>query len=211
MGTSARGCTASATATLSQYPRLLTMGPSDTTIWLGNAAQIYGAGAVTYSWLPATTLSDATTAMPVATPLVTTLYNLSATDGNQCVEQGSVIVRIRAVPVFQAPPDEGVCKGFAVKLTSKNGSGYVYSWSPTEGLSDPAAPAPYAGPVDSTTYFLHINDSVCHVYDSNFAVQVYVRPSPVLTLSKDNDIDCAVHTAQLHVTGGAFYTWAPVD
>jgi gliding motility-associated-like protein len=96
-------------------------------------------------------------------------------------------------------------------LTSGNGPGYVYLWTPVTGLSDPSSPAPVAGPDETIAYTLQISDSTCSTYDSSFAVQVTVYPSPVLTVRKDNDIDCSVHSAQLHVTGGLFYVWSPAQ
>jgi gliding motility-associated-like protein len=36
-----------------------------------------------------------------------------------------------------------------------------------------------------------------------------VKPVPVITAEKDNDIDCSVHTAQLRSAGGISYTWTP--
>jgi gliding motility-associated-like protein len=104
-----------------------------------------------------------------------------------------------------------VCAGFDVKLSSQNGPGFVYTWTPATGLDDPSSPAPDARPEATLTYTLHINDSTCAAYDSSFAVEVVVRPSPVITAEKNNDIDCAVHTAQLRADGGVSYQWLPVS
>jgi len=208
-GTSQRGCIASATTTISLYPKMLADGPADTTICKGDAAPLYASGGLTYSWSPALLLDNAASATPFATPTTSTLFHVLITDANQCQEQDSVLVEVRPVPTYHAPPDEAVCKGSSIPLNSQNGPGFVYSWSPGSGLSDSTAPYPVADPVDTITYSLHISDSVCSSYDSNFTVKVDVRPSPIVSVSKDNDVDCAVHTAELHVTGGAYYTWSP--
>ena len=210
-GTSVRGCVASATATINQLPELLMPGPVDSAICKGDRAQLYASGGINYSWSPAGLLDNASSATPVATPPGTTEFHLSATDANGCMEQDSVTIRIRAATVFKAPPDQSICDGLSVKLTSGNGPGFVYLWTPATALSDPSSPAPVAGPDETITYTLQISDSICSAYDSSFAIQVTVYPSPVLTVRKDNDIDCSVHSAQLHVTGGLSYVWYPAQ
>ena len=207
-GTSARGCIADTTVSINLYPKLLTIGP-DTLICRGDPARLYAGGGGGYSWSPAAGLDDPASATPVARPDTTTRYVLTLTDLNQCIEQDSVTVSVKAVPVFHAPPAEDVCFGFGVSLKSDNASGYVYDWSPATGLDDPSAPAPIAGPDASTDYTLHISDSLCAAYDSVFTVAVAVKPIPVIGTEKDNDINCSVHTAQLRASGAVSYVWTP--
>jgi gliding motility-associated-like protein len=207
-GTSARGCIADTTISITQYPRLLSISP-DTLICKGDPAQLYASGGGTYSWSPAAGLDDPASATPIARPGATTRYTLTLTDPNQCIEQDSVTVSVKAVPFFHAPPDEDVCIGFGVSLKSDNASGYIYAWSPATGLDNPFAPEPIASPVISIDYSLHISDSLCAAYDSNFTVVVIVKPIPVIGSEKDNDINCSVHTAQLRASGGASYVWTP--
>ena len=207
-GTSARGCIASDAITVNLFPRPLSASP-DTTICLGDAARLNAAGALIYAWTPVQYLDDPASASPLARPDRTTRFYLSTKDLNQCTETDSVTVSIRPVPVFQAPPDEIVCKGFGVLMHSLNNGHYIYDWSPPTGLDDPSAPYPIAHPDDGTVYTLHISDSVCSGYESSFTVQVTVLPSPVITTEKDNDIDCTIHTAQLRSDGGISYSWTP--
>lgn len=209
-GTSARGCTATATAGVTQLPLLLTLGPSNSLICRGDGVQLYAGGGGIYTWSPANLLDNAASASPVAKPTVTTRFYLSMTDVNLCAEKDSLIVQVRPQPEYKAPPDETVCAGFGVNLASRNGPGYVYTWAPAAGLDNASSPEPNARPDATITYSLHISDSVCAAYDSSFAVQVVVRPSPVIRAEKDNDIDCAVHTSQLRVSGGVTYQWSPL-
>lgn len=207
-GTSARGCMADTTITITQYPNLVSVAP-DTLICKGDAAQLYAAGGVTYSWSPAIYLDNPASPTPVATPDSTTSYILTATDINQCTELDSVTVRIKAVPVFIAPPDVTICAGFGVPLKSDNPAGYIYSWSPPTGLDNPSAPYPTADPAADIVYTLNISDSLCANYDSSFTIDVTVIPTPVITATAANNIDCSIHTAQLTATGGNTYSWIP--
>jgi gliding motility-associated-like protein len=211
-GTSARGCIADTTVSINLYPKLLSIGP-DTLICRGDAATLHaggGNGAI-YSWSPAASLDDPASATPVARPGGTTRYILTLTDANQCIEQDSVTVSVKTVPVFHAPPDEEVCIGFGVSLKSDNAAGYIYDWSPATGLDHPSAPDPIASPDVSTRYTLYIRDSLCAGYDSSYIIAVTVKPSPVIGIEKDNDIDCSVHTAQLKASGAASYVWTPAS
>jgi len=208
-GTSARGCTATATSTVTVFPESLTLGPEDSLICKGSQAQLYATGAAAYSWTPAASLTDPASATPVATLLAPTEFYLSAVDANNCTEQDSLFIGIRPMPTYAAPPDESVCAGFGVKLMNQNGPGYVYSWSPGTGLDSPSAPSPVASPAQTITYTLDISDSTCAAYDSSFAVEVTVMPDPVITVQKDHDINCSVHSAQLEAVGALYYTWFP--
>jgi gliding motility-associated-like protein len=180
-----------------------------TEICLHDSAQLNAFGGVSYEWSPSTGLNDPHIANPRASPAASTTYKVIITGADGCADSASITVGIRPVPVFQAPLDETVCEGLGVPLSSANGKNYVYRWSPATGLDNASAPYPVARPPANTRYTLRISDSVCTAYDSTFTVQVTVRPVPVITAEKENDIDCAVHMAQLKASGGVSYSWSP--
>ncbi|HEY4338150.1 MAG TPA: gliding motility-associated C-terminal domain-containing protein [Puia sp.] len=130
-------------------------------------------------------------------------------DLNSCAETDSVDIHIRPLPSFSAIPDEEVCAGFSIRLKSLNGPGFVYAWLPATGLNDATAPAPDAGPGSTTNYSLHISDSVCPAYSTDLTTTVTVKPSPVIEVAGDNDIDCSIHSAQLRASGALTYSWMP--
>ncbi len=210
-GTSARGCTASSSATVNQYPHLLSMLSKDTLICKGDAAQLNAnGGSGSYSWTPAAPLDNPGSATPLASPTVDTKFYLTLTDVNHCTEIDSQTVDVRPVAVFQKPADDSICTGFSTKLNvHDNNPGYVYMWTPSIGLDDPTAAYPVADPTATTTYTVNITDSICPAYTSTFDVKVTVKESPVITATKDNDLDCTIHSAQLHATGGISYVWMP--
>ncbi|MFT5778151.1 MAG: gliding motility-associated-like protein [Crocinitomicaceae bacterium] len=67
---------------------------NDTTISLGWVADLHGSGGDFYLWSPAATLDDAFIADPIASPLVTTGYEVLVTDLNGCTDIDSVIVTV---------------------------------------------------------------------------------------------------------------------
>jgi gliding motility-associated-like protein len=206
-GTSAIGCTADTSITITQYPSLITISP-DTLVCRGDAVQLHAGGGGTYQWSPAALLNDPASPDPTTLADSSVRFILMLTDINQCVEQDSVNVRVKPVPVFDAPPGQNDCSGYSVGLKSSNPPGYVYSWSPATGLNDPSTPYPIASPTSNITYTLMISDSLCPRYDSSFAVAITVIPSPVVTVTATN-IDCAIHTSQLKAAGATTYSWTP--
>jgi hypothetical protein len=70
---------------------------SDATIYIGYpplSTQLNATGGVSYSWSPATGLSDPNIANPVAQPAVTTTYTVTVTDANGCIDTDDVTVTV---------------------------------------------------------------------------------------------------------------------
>jgi gliding motility-associated-like protein len=72
-----------------------------------------------------------------------------------CVAKDSTRVIITG-PDLRVSPDTSICYGDAVQLYSSGG--YVYSWSPSSGLSDVSIPDPIASPVITTKYKIKTTD-----------------------------------------------------
>jgi gliding motility-associated-like protein len=66
----------------------------DITISLGNSVTLNGTGGATYSWSPTTGLDNPNISNPVASPLSTTTYVLTVTDGFSCASEDSVTVTV---------------------------------------------------------------------------------------------------------------------
>jgi len=210
-GTTPQGCSANDTIDVALfYPPYIRISP-DTAICSGDNIHLRieaGTGA-SFSWMPVALLDDPTSAAPVGTLSVDTMFHVSITDGNGCIEQDSVKVFIRPSPVFVQPLDLSVCDGFSGILGRNDYIHYVYSWSPATDLDDASAPRPVVTPSASGTYTVHISDSTCPRYNSDFLVNVTVKPNPVVKASKAHDIDCSQPTTQLNATGGVKYSWFP--
>ncbi|MDO6431418.1 LamG-like jellyroll fold domain-containing protein [Flavitalea sp. BT771] len=210
-GTSLEGCSANDTIDVALYYPPYIRISSDTAICSGDNIHLHveaGSGA-SFSWLPVALLDDPTSAAPVGTLSLDTMFRVSITDGNGCIEQDSVKVFIRPAPVFVQPLDLPVCEGFSGVLGRNDYIHYVYSWSPATDLDDASSPRPIVTPSASRQYTVHISDSTCPRYNSDFFVNVNVKPNPVVKASKAHDIDCSQPTTQLNATGGVTYSWFP--
>ena len=66
----------------------------DTSVDLGFSTVLTGSGGTSFSWLPAESLDNPFSAMPLSSPLITTTYVLTVTDDNNCSSSDSVEVTI---------------------------------------------------------------------------------------------------------------------
>lgn len=63
---------------------------SPTSIRAGETSQLNASGLLDYTWTPATDLSNALIANPIATPLISTMYKVKGKDANGCVGEGTL-------------------------------------------------------------------------------------------------------------------------
>jgi hypothetical protein len=99
------------------------------------ASPISGLSGITYSWNPATDLTDATIAQPLANPVDTATYALTVTlpvsGGGSCVTSDTVTIIPVSAPVADfAGPDHGICLGDSVSLGLPAEAGFTYTWAP---------------------------------------------------------------------------------
>ncbi|MBL7778416.1 MAG: choice-of-anchor L domain-containing protein, partial [Chitinophagales bacterium] len=105
---------------------------SDSTLCLGQSAQLNANGGLTYTWSPAAGLSSATVKNPIATPTVTTTYTVTMTWGS-CTKTASQTIYVsNPANIVNATPAGTICNGGTVTLTSAPTNGqspYSYLWS----------------------------------------------------------------------------------
>lgn len=103
--------------------------------------QLPGNAGVTYSWLPATDLSDAAAAQPLANPSSPVNYELTVTvpktGGGTCTTKDTVSVSPIAAPVTPnfAGADKAICLGETAAFGNTPEPGFTYTWSPGNYLS----------------------------------------------------------------------------
>lgn len=114
-------------------------------------------------WSPAAELDNAAVFDPQASPVTTTTFTLTVTDGNGCTASDAVQVLVSTDPPVDAGPDQSICAGDQVVIggnpTSIAGSTVI--WSPATGLSDVSAFNPTAGPVETTSYTVTVLNDTC--------------------------------------------------
>lgn len=73
-------------------------GPADTTVVLGEPLYLLGSGGATYSWTPATWLSNPSIANPVSLPENNITYHLLVTSKAGCQQSDSIRIKLYKVP-----------------------------------------------------------------------------------------------------------------
>ncbi|MBX7181518.1 MAG: PKD domain-containing protein, partial [Bacteroidia bacterium] len=147
-GTDGSGCTGTDTVVVTIGTITVSAG-LDQTVCNGSCVTLNASGATTYSWSPAAGLTGANTATPNACPVVTTTYVVTGSS-NGCTDTDTVTVFVTTPPNVTAGNDTTICPGGTAQLFATGG--LAYSWSPTNGLSNPSSSNPTANPTTTTTY-----------------------------------------------------------
>lgn len=176
----------------------------------GNSASI--AGVASYDWSPATALSCANCASPLANPQAFTIYTATLTLTNGCTISDTVA--ITPTVTATAKPDATICPGGSVQLGSPAQTGITYTWSSVSGspvatLSCTGCAQPVATPAVTTVYRLSASGSGCTVTDD---VQITLKSLPAFTISGNTSI-CTGSSASLSaapVAQNTNYQWSPV-
>ncbi|MFM7017121.1 MAG: gliding motility-associated C-terminal domain-containing protein [Bacteroidota bacterium] len=172
-----------------------------------------------YSWSPATNLSSSTISNPVVTisntssTPTTTTYILTTTL-NGCTNKDTVVVTANPYPVANAGNNVSICSGTSAPLGALSTSGYNYSWTPTNGLSNSAISNPVftltnTGNTPDTLHYVVLvsNNFTCSATDT---VQIIVRPVPTAVAGIDTSF-CSGGSGTIGSsnTSGYTYSWTP--
>ncbi len=202
-GTTASGCTASASVTITVKP-LPVLVTTPATICAGGSAPLSVSGAESYVWSPAGGLSCTACATPTASPAATTTYTVTGTGPNGCTAAKTLVVTVNPLPVVSAGNDREVCAGVPSTLTATGAA--TYEWSPAGGLSCTTCANPVAT-INATATYTVTGTSAAGCVGSARVLLTVVPRSPV-SIEKPKPI-CEGESAQLTATGGNSYSWSP--
>lgn len=128
-GTDTNGCVNQDTVQVNVYR---VFAEPDSNICRGEELQLqaFGPNTTDYSWSPSTGLSDPNAQNPVAEPDSTTVYTITATDINGCVDQDSVEVEVLDNPDadLEASP-KAECEGFRWNIQDRSQGHDSLFWS----------------------------------------------------------------------------------
>ncbi len=133
-----------------------------------SSTQITASGGSTYTWSPATGLSNPNIANPIASPTTTTIYTVSVgVTGCPKTRDDSLIVTVQGKPPLAVMNDTLICNIDTLQLTA-TGTG-SYKWSPNYMINNTALQNPLVSPDIPTKYYLVLTDALgCTSKDSVF-------------------------------------------
>ncbi|MCS6934621.1 MAG: choice-of-anchor L domain-containing protein [Chitinophagales bacterium] len=128
---------------------------SDSTLCAGQSAQLNANGGLTYTWSPASGLSNPNIKNPIATPSTTTTYSVSMNWGG-CVKTALQTIHVsNPSATTTATPAGTICNGGTVTINANPANGvapYTYLWS--NGANTPSITVNNTG-----TYTVTITDN----------------------------------------------------
>ena len=212
----ANGCTAQDTTTVDALDKVLKVNlGQDKTICSGSPVTltpITSSKPKFYAWTPAAGLNDSTAAAPVANPLDTTTYILTA-KSIICTGTDTITINVLHKPVANAGRDSIICYNTFATLSGSatNLSGTVkYLWMPPNDIANPYSDITTVRPknIRANRYTLQVSDT----YGCNFKVydDVIVTMNPPVPASAGNDTVASIGIPhQLFGSGGVKYLWSP--
>jgi gliding motility-associated-like protein len=187
---------------VSVFPKNIGVSP-DTMICIGQSITIIASGGTSYSWSPAGTLNNSNIANPIASPLITTIYNVSITDFNNCVYDTIITVSVDSTfPNALGSVNNAICQGDSVEIYATGGTSY--SWTPTNSLSNPGDSVTLAFPTQTTNYIVEVANG-CGVDFDTVLIEVQIVQANIVP----DTIVCVGDVANLWVQGGDTYLWSP--
>ncbi len=186
-------------------PSTITPAINNPTICSGSSTTLSASPLTSYTWSPGASLNVTNTASVIASPAVTTIYTLAATNSLNCVGTSTALVVVNPSPTVTAN-NIAVCIGYSNTLTAV-GATNSYTWSPATALSATNAASVVTTPTSSIVYTIATTNSLNCSSSSTVAVTlVYTQ-----TVSVANATACVGDTLHLKANTtytGSSYVWS---
>ncbi len=192
-GTDANGClnTDQVIVTVNTLP--IVNGGPDQTVCLGTSVTLVGAGATNYTWN-----NGANNGVAFTPAVGTTVYTVTGTNGNNCVNTDQVTVVVNPLPIVDAGEDNTVCPGQSFTLTGTGSGAITYSWN--NGVTNGV---PFT-PTSTATYTVTGTDA--NGCSNSDQIVLTIAPTPNVFAGNDVVI-CEGQSAVLTASGASTYTW----
>jgi len=212
IGTDGNGCSsvtqANVVVTLNPLP-IVSVSPINTAICLGDSAMLVASGItaqlpMSFTWMPAATLSADTGTVVMAYPVTASSYTVVGTDGNGCYNTASDSVSVLQTPVVTiSPANASICMGTSTTLTASGATSYT--WSPATALDNVNSAVVTASPTAFITYLVTGMNGSCVGKDS---VTIGIYTLPTVVVSADATV-CSGSSTVLSAAGAVGYVWSP--
>jgi gliding motility-associated-like protein len=158
--------------------------PITDTVCLGSTIQLGVLNPVVtnqYEWTPSTGLSNPNIFNPIATLNRTVVYNLVETDTNGC-QDAVTVPAVVFEPIVLRDLDTSIVIGDRVTLPVNTPSaGYIFTWTPTEGLSCLDCNYPVIQPLKDIAYTLNVKD-IKGCFSNDYLFEIVVLPETTIKM-----------------------------
>lgn len=210
----ANGCMNTDVMTLTVNPSPSANAGADVSICWGDSIRLTGSGGITYSWSPATDLSDPTIANPMCTSLSDITYTLTVTDANGCDSTDDVTVTITPLPTadFTIPANACINADITANYTGGSTPAATYNWNyGGANVVSGSGQGPITMNWSSTgtqTVILNVTENGCVAPPDTQTIDI--QPIPVSNAGTDISF-CSEETRTIGTAPqpGYSYSWTP--
>lgn len=201
------GCRNYDTVRVKVVDRVTLSARADTTSCQGDPVQLsLITDGLQYIWSPAATLSNPTIINPIATPTVTTTYQVIARIGS-CIATDDLTVFVVPYPFVTLAPDTTICYNTPAQLYGTF-RGTSFTWTPANSLNNPNIINPIATPPRTTNYILSVFDTLGCPKPGRDSILVTVLPKIIPFAGRDTAVIIG-QPLQFNAEGGVSYLWTP--
>jgi len=181
------------TTTVELHVNTITFDPlREFTICAGDSVQLNRKDIIpTWIWAPSEKLSSASVSNPWASPLTSTRFLATATNGI-CVDTDSFKVNVNPLPVSLLNPEENICKGTNITLNPGIHSSYLWSNDSTKSSIEVSAAGDYSVELKTS--------AGCKLTST---VKVVVHEYPVINISALDTLICGSKSTAVNITSNA--------
>jgi hypothetical protein len=183
-----------ASVTVNVLPTL-NITADDSELCVGESAALHVTGASSYSWSPASLVSNSSTANPAVFPTSTTNFGVTGTDQNGCSSYQEIQITVVPNPTLDLPNTIAACAGSIVSLPGS----VAIDWSGITPISE--FTAQQSGYAIATLQ----NSNLCTASDSIY-LQVNPLPTPDIT-GADAVCANASNSEYAVISTGNAYSW----
>ncbi|MFM2375655.1 MAG: hypothetical protein RLZZ165_752 [Bacteroidota bacterium] len=197
------GCTHTDSLRVSVHPLPSIDVGSDFIMCENDTVQLQATGAQSYSWSPATALSNPLSGSPMAFPIRDIIYVATGTDQFGCQDQDTLAIQVLPAPIANAWGGKMICEDSSLQVFSSGG--VTYSWIPPTAFNDPHLQNPIVTLTATTDLVVTaLGANGCRDRDT---VHVPVTPTPVIRVVGPK-ILCKGESTALLASGGETYLWS---
>jgi gliding motility-associated-like protein len=201
------GCINNDSVTVHVVDKVTLSAGNDSTICLGDTIRLNPSGdALYFAWTPAAALDNSSLKNPATSPAATTHYDVTGSIG-KCTAQSGVTIRTVPYPLSRVSNDTSICYGDTAQLAGTM-NGIKYVWTPAATLSSTSTLDPLAFPLQTTTYFLYVYDTLGCPKPGIASVQVHVEDKIYAFAGNDTSVVVG-QPLQLNASGAPSFLWYP--